>query len=125
MDFFTRLAYAVIAHRRAVVLGWVVAVVALAPLALALPGRLGPGGFDVPGSQSYRVQQTIGSDFAGGTSDPTLVLLRGAPAAGLPAVPAVTEALKATEGVTGVVPGAGLADTSAVPAGPAYLTVAL
>src|SRR3954471_23633695 len=107
MDFFTRLAYAVIAHRRAVVLGWLVAVAALAPLALALPGRLGPGGFDVPGSQSYPVQQAISSHFDRGTSDPTIVLLRGDPAAVAAAVPVVTQAVAATEGVTGVTPGAG------------------
>src|SRR3954452_3974255 len=125
MDFFTRLAYAVIAHRRAVVVTWLVVVAALAPLALALPDRLGPGGFDVTSSQSYRAQQAIGSDFDGATSDPTIVLLRGDPAAVTAAVPLVTKALRATEGVTGVTPGAGLADASRVPAGRAYLTVAL
>ncbi|NHC16107.1 MMPL family transporter [Motilibacter deserti] len=122
MDILTRLAYLVIRRRRTVVTVWVLLAAACAPLALALPDRLGPGGFDVAGSQSYQVQEALGRDFDGGAADPAVVLLRGEDAAA--AVPAVTAALEDVEGVLAVRPGLGFGGQEAGP-GRAYLSVAL
>ncbi len=67
-------------HRRWVVFGWVVVVVVALPLASRQTDHLTGGGFDVPGSQSKAVTDSLQRDF-GKRADGIAVLLRAAPGA--------------------------------------------
>ena len=68
-------------RRRWVLAGWVVVLVLALPLASRQTEHLTGGGFDVPGSQSKAVSDSLQSDF-GGDSDGIAVLLKAAPGAG-------------------------------------------
>ncbi|HEX6752761.1 MAG TPA: MMPL family transporter, partial [Solirubrobacterales bacterium] len=80
-DFMVKLAGFLGRRRRLVLLAWV-AVVALAlPFALNQTDHLTGGGFDVPGSESKAVSDSLQRDFAEETGGIT-VLLRAEPGAG-------------------------------------------
>ena len=51
-------------RRRWIVLGWVVVVAAALPIALHQTDHLTGGGFDVPGSESKAVSDSLQNDFA-------------------------------------------------------------
>ncbi len=67
-------------HRRWVVLGWVAIVVFALPFASRQTDHLTGGGFDVPGSQSKAVTDSLQRDF-GKQADGIAVLLRATPGA--------------------------------------------
>ncbi len=67
-------------HRRWVVLGWVAIVVFALPFASRQTDHLTGGGFDVPGSQSKAVTDSLQRDF-GKQADGIAVLLRASPGA--------------------------------------------
>jgi RND superfamily putative drug exporter len=67
-------------HRRWVVLGWIAIVVFALPFASRQTDHLTGGGFDVPGSQSKAVTDSLQSEF-GKQADGIAVLLRAAPGA--------------------------------------------
>ncbi len=65
-------------RRRWVLAGWVLILVLALPLASRQTEHLTGGGFDVPGSQSKAVSDSLQGDF-GGDSDGIAVLLKAAP----------------------------------------------
>ena len=82
-DPMSRLAGFLGRRRRWVLLGWIAVLAFALPLASHQTDHLTGGGFDVPGSQSKAVSDTLERDF-GGDADGIAVLLRadpGAPAA--------------------------------------------
>ena len=105
-DIFGRLGQFSVDHPRQVITGWIVLLIGLGALGLGLPGRLGSGGFDVPGSASLEVQQSLQTQFPGSSSDPAVVVLhatteKGAAALGS-AVRLVRQQVGAVSGVAGV-----------------------
>jgi uncharacterized membrane protein YdfJ with MMPL/SSD domain len=99
----TRLAGFLGRRRRWVLAGWVVALLLALPLASRQTEHLTGGGFDVPGSQSMAVSDSIERDF-GGEADGIAVLLQAEGAAGPTAATAavgrVRGAVAGIEGVT-------------------------
>ncbi len=64
------------ARRRWWVIGaWLVVLFAMVPLLIPMMTRLSAGGFEVPGSPSDRVKQSIDSDFRGGYSLTDLLVI--------------------------------------------------
>ena len=61
--WFSRLAAWVARHRRAVILVWLVATLAAAPLALTLGGALSGAGWDAKGSTAEKVRAELRNDF--------------------------------------------------------------
>ena len=80
-DFMAKLAGFLGRHRRWVLVGWVTVVVAALPLASRQTEHLTGGGFDVPGSQSKAVSDSLQSEYADRTGGIT-VMLRAQPGAG-------------------------------------------
>jgi uncharacterized membrane protein YdfJ with MMPL/SSD domain len=80
-DFMVKLAGFLGRHRRWVLLGWVAVLAFALPIASHQTDHLTGGGFDVPGSQSKAVSDSLQRDFAQETGGIT-VLLRAAPDAG-------------------------------------------
>ncbi len=72
---FERLGGAVVGHPRSVIAIWIVLLAGLSVLGLGLADRLSAGGFEVPGSQSLRVQETLEQQFPGQSADPVVVLV--------------------------------------------------
>ena len=105
-DLFTRIGRFAVEHPRQVIAGWAILLVGLGALGLGLPARLGSGGFDVPGSASLLVQQTISRQFPGQSSDPAVVVLHATDAKGRSALAAavggVRDQVSAVPGVAGV-----------------------
>jgi putative drug exporter of the RND superfamily len=58
-----------------VIVGWIVAVVALFPQIMALGDRMSSGGFEVPGSQSDRLTKAVEEEFEGQFQFSDLVVL--------------------------------------------------
>jgi uncharacterized membrane protein YdfJ with MMPL/SSD domain len=80
-DFMVRLAGFLGRRRRWVVLAWLAVVLAALPLASRQTEHLTGGGFDVPGSESKAVNDSIERDFSN-TTGSIAVLLRAQPDAG-------------------------------------------
>jgi uncharacterized membrane protein YdfJ with MMPL/SSD domain len=80
-DFMVKLAGFLGRRRRWVVLAWVAVVLAALPLASRQTEHLTGGGFDVPGSESKAVNDSIERDFSN-TTGSIAVLLRAQPDAG-------------------------------------------
>ncbi|HYF25914.1 MAG TPA: MMPL family transporter, partial [Baekduia sp.] len=97
-------------HRRAVIAVWVLALVAALPFALRQSDNLTGGGFEVPGSQSQRVQAALQEHFPGAARASLAAVLlprRGATEADVRArLALVRRAARQTGGVDPV-PGAG------------------
>ena len=90
-------------HRRAVVVAWAVIFLLAFPFAARQTEHLTGGGFDVPGSQSQAVTESLERDF-GANSDGIGVVLRAepgaAPAAGAAAIARVRDAVSEVDKVT-------------------------
>jgi uncharacterized membrane protein YdfJ with MMPL/SSD domain len=80
-EFMVQLAGFLGRRRRWVVLAWVVVLALAVPIAMHQTDHLTGGGFDVPGSQSKAVNDSIERDF-GNTTGNITVLLRAQPDAG-------------------------------------------
>src|SRR6478609_3890183 len=80
-DFMIKLAAFLGRRRRWVVLAWLAVVLAALPLASRQTEHLTGGGFDVPGSESKAVNDSIERDFSN-TTGSIAVLLRAQPDAG-------------------------------------------
>ena len=80
-DFMVKLAGFLGRRRRLVLLAWVAVVAVALPIAMHQTDHLTGGGFDVPGSQSKAVSDSLQRDFAQETGGIT-VLLRAEPGAG-------------------------------------------
>jgi len=80
-DFMIQLAGFLGRHRRWVLAGWVAVVVAALPIASHQTDHLTGGGFDVPGSESKAVNDSIEAGFGDRTGQ-IAVLLRAEPSAG-------------------------------------------
>src|SRR5919199_142001 len=63
--FMLRLDEALRRHRRVVLVGWIVVLVAAIPFALRQSDHLTGGGFGVPGSQSDTVDRSLAAQFDG------------------------------------------------------------
>jgi RND superfamily putative drug exporter len=61
---FSRLGGFVVRRRRWIVAAWAIVLIAMVPFAKGLQGRLGQGGWDVPGSDSLAVQDQLETRFA-------------------------------------------------------------
>jgi uncharacterized membrane protein YdfJ with MMPL/SSD domain len=79
-DFMVKLAGFLGRHRRWVLAGWIAVVVAALPLASRQTDHLTGGGFDVPGSQSKAVSDSLQREYAGETGG-IEVMLRAQPGA--------------------------------------------
>ncbi|HEX3242303.1 MAG TPA: MMPL family transporter [Solirubrobacterales bacterium] len=77
----TRLSRFLRHHRRAVLFGWVLVLVLAFPFASRQTEHLTGGGFDVPGSQSKAVSDSLEREF-GGDGNGIAVILRAQPGAG-------------------------------------------
>src|SRR4051794_41826102 len=84
-DFMVKLAGFLGRRRRWVLAGWVVVLAFALPIASHQTDHLTGGGFDVPGSQSKAVSDTLQADFADRTGGVTGALR--AQAGGSPAPP--------------------------------------
>ncbi len=73
---FTRIGVFSVRHRRAVVVGWLAVAIVMGAFARGLEGRLGQGGFDVPGSDSNRVATLLASRFEGQSTATALVVVQ-------------------------------------------------
>ncbi|HZG95500.1 MAG TPA: MMPL family transporter [Mycobacteriales bacterium] len=83
----------------AVVVAWLAVTVVAGVLSGGLGGRLGAGGFEVPGSQSLRVQEDLQQRFTGQSADATLLVVRSSTAPATdPAFGQVVERLAAGAG---------------------------
>jgi len=82
-DFMVRLAGFLGRRRRWVLAGWVVVVALALPISMHQTDHLTGGGFDVPGSESKAVSDSLKSDF-GDESGNMAVLLRAEPGADRP-----------------------------------------
>src|ERR1700750_3130143 len=80
-DAMTQLAGFLGRHRRWVVLAWIATVAVALPIASHQTDHLTGGGFDVPGSQSKAVADSVRNDF-GSSSRSIAVVLRAKPGAG-------------------------------------------
>ncbi len=80
-------------RRRWVLAGWVIVLVLALPFALRQTEHLTGGGFDVPGSQSKAVSDSLQSEF-GGDSNGIAVLFKAAPEAGPAASGAAIDRLR-------------------------------
>ena len=69
-------ARAAVRRPRTVLLVWLAITVVAGALSGGLSDRLGTGGFDVPGSQSLRVQQDLQKRFTQQSADTTLLVIR-------------------------------------------------
>ena len=88
---FARLGRWSAAHRRWIIAVWIVAFLAMAPLALQLSGRLSQGGFQIAGSTSQNAINVVSSKFTNQfPASMTLVLTSPTLAPGDPAFEAVT-----------------------------------
>jgi hypothetical protein len=77
---FSRLAASMARHRRGVILVWLMATLAAAPLALSLTGALSGAGWDAKGSTAERVRAELRSDFpALGAESPVVVYHQNTP----------------------------------------------
>jgi RND superfamily putative drug exporter len=98
---------------RLVLLAWLLVAVVAGVLSTGLGDRLGTGGFEVPGSESLRVQQDLQQRFSGQSADATVVVvhsdsatatqppyeqLLGAIASAARAIPDVTSVVTPAEG---------------------------
>ncbi len=100
---FERLGGAVVGHPRSVIAAWIVLLTGLGVLGLGLADRLSAGGFEVPGSQSLRVQEILEQQFPGQSADPVVVLLHATEPQSAGALPdAVTRAAAEIRAVDGV-----------------------
>jgi RND superfamily putative drug exporter len=77
-DVLTRLARFAIRHRRGVIAAWIAVAIAGGLLGAGLAGRLGAGGFEVPGSQSLAVSNALQKDFRGQSGARLYVVVRHA-----------------------------------------------
>jgi RND superfamily putative drug exporter len=116
----------------AVVALWIALIVAMGRFAGGLPGRLGAGGFEIPGSQSLAVQRALEERFSQSANGNALVVihhptLRVTEPAYRAAVEAVTTAVKGVEGVTEVtsVYGSGNPMLASADAHTTYLVISL
>ncbi|HVY78676.1 MAG TPA: MMPL family transporter [Solirubrobacterales bacterium] len=102
-EFMVKLAGFLGRHRRWVLVGWVVVVALALPIASHQTDHLTGGGFDVPGSESKVVSDSLEGEFSDETGQ-IAVLLRAAPAADraarLAAVDRVRRAVAGLEEVT-------------------------
>jgi uncharacterized membrane protein YdfJ with MMPL/SSD domain len=102
-DLMTRLAGFLGRRRRWVAAAWLLIVVCAVPFAMKQTDHLTGGGFDVPGSQSKAVSESLQDEF-GSRADGIAVLLRAAPGAGAAeraaAVQRVREEVATVEDVT-------------------------
>jgi RND superfamily putative drug exporter len=102
-DFMVKLAGFLGRHRRWVLLAWIAVVVAALPLASHQTDHLTGGGFDVPGSQSKAVSDSLQRDFGAKTGGITVLLRADAdagPAARAAAVGRVRHAVAGLDEIT-------------------------
>jgi RND superfamily putative drug exporter len=102
-DFMVQLATFLGRRRRWVLAGWIAVLVLALPVASHQTDHLTGGGFDVPGSQSKSVSDSLQRDFAGKTGGITVALRAAAdasPAARAAAVDRVRRAVAALDEVT-------------------------
>jgi RND superfamily putative drug exporter len=74
--WLTATARAAVRRPRTVLLVWLAITVVAGVLSGGLAGRLGTGGFEVPGSQSNRVHNDLQSRFTSQSADSTLLVIR-------------------------------------------------
>jgi uncharacterized membrane protein YdfJ with MMPL/SSD domain len=98
-DFMVKLAGFLGRHRRWVLVGWIAVVVAALPFASKQTEHLTGGGFDVPGSQSKAVSDSLQSEYADKTGGIT-AMLRARPGAGAAARAAAVDRVR--ESVAGI-----------------------
>jgi uncharacterized membrane protein YdfJ with MMPL/SSD domain len=98
-DFMVRLAGFLGRRRRWVLAGWLVVVVLALPIASHQTDHLTGGGFDVPGSQSQAVSDTLESDFSDQTGGIAVVLRADAGADRAARVAAVDRVRRAVAGL--------------------------
>jgi RND superfamily putative drug exporter len=98
----TRLAAFLGRHRRWVIAAWLLVVLCALPFAMKQTDHLTGGGFDVPGSQSQAVSDSLQRDF-GAESNGISVLLEAGPGAGAAAAKAaVVRVQREVAGIEGV-----------------------
>jgi RND superfamily putative drug exporter len=90
-------------HRRVVLAGWVVVLVAALPFATRQTEHLTGGGFDVPGSQSQAVSDTVEKDFGADSGGISVLFKAGPGATGAAQVAAVDRVRGAVAGIDGLV----------------------
>ncbi len=102
-EFMVKLAEFLGRRRRWVLLGWIAVVVAALPLASHQTDHLTGGGFDVPGSESKAVSDSLENDFSDKTGGIAVLLRAGdgaGPAARTAAVDRVRHAVAGLDEVT-------------------------
>jgi uncharacterized membrane protein YdfJ with MMPL/SSD domain len=102
-DFMTKLAGFLGRHRRWVLIAWIAAVVLALPFASRQTDHLTGGGFDVPGSQSKSVTDSLQEDFSAEADGIAVALRAGAdatPAQRAAAIHRVRRAVASVDEVT-------------------------